>query len=197
MWQFLRSDPGRRFCPSAFFGVSSVVTMSAPSTQGQPTQVPGMNLPESFRRYGTAVLAGNPEIVHEWSMASGGCSLSIPAPFSAGFDVRFEIEVHAVKLYWGNWHTRFEPAENINGLIEDLFGLLRDMLSPDMRVREVWAGAKPYRGFLESFDGARWSTEHEMGLIFWNYLGRRSVRTYSNSILPGRLYRASQDAARD
>jgi hypothetical protein len=26
-----------------------------------------------------------------------------------------------------------------------------------------------------------------MGLIFWNYFGKRSVKTYSNSILPGRM----------
>jgi hypothetical protein len=151
-----------------------------------------MNLSESFRRYGTDVFARNPEIVHEWSIESDHCELSIPAQSPNGFDIRFEIDLNAVTLYWGNWHTRFESADT---LIEDLFGLLRDMLGPDMRVRELCANANPYRGFLETHDGTRWSTEYEMGLIFWNYFGKRSVRTYSNSILPARTSNPNVGAA--
>lgn len=146
-----------------------------------------MKLPESFRRYGAAVLAKNTEVAHTWSIEPDSCALDIPASSTNGFDIRFEIESDAVTLYWGNWHTRFEPTAGIDKLVEHLFGLLRDMLSPNMRVRELCAGPDPYRGYLESFDGTHWSTEHTMGLIFWNYFGRRSVRTYSNSILPGRM----------
>ena len=151
-----------------------------------------MNLPDSFRRYGTTVFSRNPEIVHVWSLEPNRCELSIPARSENGFDIRFEIDLNAVTLYWGNWHTRFESTDR---LVEDLFGLLRDMLSPDMRVRELCANSNPYRGFLESYDGSRWSTEYEMGLIFWNYFGKRSVRTYSNTILPGRLSKANLGSA--
>jgi hypothetical protein len=154
-----------------------------------------MNLPQSFRRYGTTVFARTPEIVHQWSTESDGCGLSIPARSPNGFDIRCEIDRNAVTLYWGNWHTRFEPIAGIDKLIEDLFGLLRDMLSPDMRVRELCASSSPYRGFLESYDGTLWSTEHVMGLIFWNYFGKRSVRTYSNSILPGRMSKPNPSPA--
>lgn len=146
-----------------------------------------MNLPESFRRYGASVLAKNVEIAHTWSTEPDFCALDIPASSPKGFDIRFEIELDAVTLYRGNWHTRFEPTGGIDALIERLFGLLRDMLSSNMRIRELCAGPSPYRGLLESFDGTHWSTEHAMGLIFWNYFGRRSVRTYSNSILPSRM----------
>jgi hypothetical protein len=156
-----------------------------------------MNLPESFRRYGTAVLAKNSEIVHEWSIRADGCSLSIPTSSPNGFDIRFEIELDAATLFWGNWHTRFESTAGTDTLIEDLFGLLRDMLSPDMRIRELYAWPSPYRGFLESFDGTHWSAEHVMGLIFWNYFGKRSVRTYSNSVLTGRMSKADHGAAPD
>ena len=156
-----------------------------------------MNLPESFRQYGAAVLARNSEIVHKWNVESDGCSLSIPAVSPNGFDIRFEIERGAITLYWGNWHTRFEPTAGVDKLIEDLFGLLRDMLSPDMRVRELCAGSTPYRGFLESHDGAHWASEHEMALVFRNYFGKRSVRSYSNSILPARMSNANYGAAPD
>ena len=156
-----------------------------------------MNLPESFRHYGATVLARNSEIAHEWSIEPDGCGLSIPALSPNGFDIQFETEQGAVTLYWGNWHTRFEPTADVDKFIEDLFGLLRDMLSPDMRVRELYAGPHPYRGFLESYDGVHWSTEHEMALIFWNYFGKRSVRTYSNLRLPGRMSKVNHDAAPD
>jgi hypothetical protein len=129
-----------------------------------------MSLPDSFRRYGTSVFAQNPEIVHEWSIEPDRCYLVIPALSPDGFEIRLEIGLNAVTLYWGNWHTRFESTAR---LVEELFGLLRDMLSSDMRIRELCANSSPYRGILETYDGTRWSTEHEMGLIFWNYFGKR------------------------
>jgi hypothetical protein len=150
-----------------------------------------LNLPESFRRYGAAVLAKHPEVQHEWTTENDSCELSIPTSSSSGFDIRFEVESDAVTLCWGNWHTRFEPTGNIDTLIEHLYGLLRDMLSPNMRIRELYAGSRPYKGLLESFDGTNWSTEYEMALIFWNYFGPRSARTFSNSILPGRKPQSS------
>ncbi len=153
-----------------------------------------MNLPGSFQSYGTTVLARHPEIVHEWSIESNRCDLSIPARSPNGFDIQFEIDMDAATVHWGNWHTRFESTDT---LVEELFGLLRDMLSPDMRIRELCANSKPYRGFLETYDGTHWSTEHEMGLIIWNYFGKRSVRTYSNSILPGRMSKPDLGAVPD
>ena len=146
-----------------------------------------MNLPESFQRYGTAILAKNPEIAHQWSTASDGLRLSMPSSGPNGFDIECEIAAEAITLCWGNWHTRFEPTAGNDALVESLFGLIRDMLSPDMRLREFRAGSAPYRGHLQSFDGTCWSTEQEMSLIFWNYFGRRSVQTYSNAIRPGRM----------
>ena len=150
-----------------------------------------MKLPETLRQYGMAVLARNPEIVHAWSAEPDYCNLSIPASHADGFDIRVSAETDAITLSWGNWHTRFEPTAGNDTLVEVVFGLVRDMLSSDMRIRELRAGDTPYRGFLEAYDGTRWSTEQTMGLIFWNYLARRSVRTYSNSILPRRMSTAS------
>lgn len=137
-----------------------------------------MTLPESFQRYGTSLLAEHAEIAHHWSTAADGLCLSIPRASADGFDVRCDVESDAVTLYWGNWHARFEPTEGADRLVEELFGLIRDMLSPDMRIRELRAAGSPYRGYLESFDGTRWSAEHAMGLMFWNYFGKRSVKIY-------------------
>ena len=129
-----------------------------------------MTLPLSFQRYGATVFGENSEVAHEWSVRAAGCDLSIYAADPNGFDVRFEIEPDVAIVHWGIWHSHFEPAAGIDTLVEDLFGLLRDMLSSDVRVRERYAGPQPYRGFLESFDGSHWLIEQQMGSIFWNYL---------------------------
>ncbi|MHA1530168.1 MAG: hypothetical protein ACTSVG_14200, partial [Alphaproteobacteria bacterium] len=70
-----------------------------------------MSLPEAFQRYGTAIFAGQPEIVHEWSTKSGHCELYIPAVSPNGFDISFVVEQNTVILGWGTWHTHLEPEE--------------------------------------------------------------------------------------
>ena len=156
-----------------------------------------MNLPESFRRYGIEVFTKTPEIAHKWSTESGRCELSIPASSPSGFNIHFVVELDTVTLNWGAWHTHIEQEAGIDTFVEGLFALLRDMLSPDMRIRELYTWPFAYRGFLESFDGTQWSTEQVTGMIFWNYFGKRTVRTYSNSMFPGRMSKADQGTAPD
>lgn len=72
-------------------------------------------------------------------------------------------------------------------LVDEALGMARDLLSPDMRIRELRAGNKPYRWFMEHSDGTRWHAVHVTGLLFWNYLGRRSEHIYQNHTLPGRM----------
>ncbi len=156
-----------------------------------------MNLPEAFQRYGTTALAETPGLTHSWSVEAGACTLSIPASSSCGFDIQCSVEQHVIILNWGNWHTPLDLGPDVDQLVEEMFDLLRDMLSPDMRIRELCVGSEPYRGFLESFDGTSWATEHEMGLIFWNYFGKRSEKIYTNSTLPTRTPKTVQGAAPD
>ncbi len=157
-----------------------------------------MHFAEVFRQYGIARFADYPEIGHDWSVSRENCGLFVPASSESGFDIGFVVEPTVVTVNWGNWHSHYDLDEYRGGaeaFIADLYGLLRDMLSPDMRVRELRARSTPYRGFLESFDGTRWSVEQENGLLFWNYFGRRSVVTYSNSVLPGRMSTNEHDAS--
>lgn len=63
---------------------------------------------------------------------------------------------------------------------------MRDLLSPAMRLREICAGGNPYRWLLEAATNHGWRVEYKMGLLFWNFLGRRSERIYRNDHLPAR-----------
>lgn len=155
-----------------------------------------MNLPESFRQYGES-LADKALFIHHWTITPHGCVLSIPSQAEDGFDILIDVEINAATVYWGNGHSHYQRADDINALVEEIFGLLRDLLSPNMRVRHYYAGGQFYWASLEAFEGTKWSVERSTGLLFWDYFGKRSVRTYSNSVLPGRLSDAETASSED
>jgi hypothetical protein len=74
--------------------------------------------------------------------------------------------------------------------VQDALGLTRDLLSPDMRIREQLAGARPYRWHLERRHENGWAIESTSGSLFWNYFGHRTERIYQNHYLAGRLDRS-------
>ena len=73
--------------------------------------------------------------------------------------------------------------------VQDALGFARDLLSPDMRVREQLSDERGYRWNLERRQEGEWALESTTGLMFWNYFGRRSERFYQNQHPPGRLGR--------
>ncbi len=145
------------------------------------------DLPSAFHNYGRSVLKEFPEVGHTWLIEAQHCELAIPASSPNGFDIEVEVEQQLATVSWGIWHSPFGPEAGIDQLVEELFGLLRDMLTSDMRVRELWAGGSPYRGYLESFDGETWNTEYVNGSVFWNYFGKRTEHIYSNDVLSPRM----------
>jgi hypothetical protein len=153
-----------------------------------------MNRSESFRQAGTAFFAKYADVAHSWKIEPGGCELSIPASSRCGFDIGFDIGEDADLdiLYWRHWHTHIGGEFST---VEEMFAYLRDMLSPDMRVREVHSRFGS-RGCLEYFDGTEWLTEIVEGGFFLPW-GKRRVKTFSNSVLPGRISKPDQDAGPD
>ncbi len=71
--------------------------------------------------------------------------------------------------------------------MEEALGLARDLLSPAMRIGERCAGGKPYRWYIGHLDDMRWHAEHETGLLFGNFFGRRSEHIYRVYTLPSRI----------
>lgn len=128
------------------------------------------------------ILLDHPDIPHTWR----GDALVFLTTEASGFEIRLHPEEHGIVVFAGlGLHEHFEesPAE----AVRDALGLVRDLLSPDMRVRELRAGRFAYRWILERMAGDRWLPESETGLLFWNYFGKRSQRIYQNKALPGRL----------
>jgi hypothetical protein len=71
--------------------------------------------------------------------------------------------------------------------VDQVLGLARDLLSPDMRLRQLVAGGAPYKWIVEYHDGTSWRPEFVHGLLIFNIFGRRSTQTFQNHQLRGRL----------
>jgi hypothetical protein len=100
---------------------------------------------EELRRQAAPILAEHPALTARWEDAS---CLLFPAAGPHGFEVRVAAGAHDVVVGCGpGGHEHFEgdPAQAVLGAL----GLARDLLSPDMRVRELLAGGRPCRRCME------------------------------------------------
>jgi hypothetical protein len=67
-------------------------------------------------------------------------------------------------------HSHFDWQSTAEEACIDALGLVRDLLSPGMRLVETSAGGRPYRWDLEVFDDGRWRLEESCGLLLYKLL---------------------------
>jgi hypothetical protein len=146
---------------------------------------------QEFIDYGKELLSRHPDLPHKWEVdrEKPGATLKFPRQSSSGFDVVIDVKSSQITVSTGELaHEHFEPEEGPNiYLVESVFGYVRDLLSPDMRLREKLAGNKPRWAAVESFGGRVWHPESVFRLILWNFLAKKSEKIYTNEQLPGRL----------
>ena len=137
---------------------------------------------EELRRRAEEILAENPKLIFEWQ----GDALAFPAVDPEGFEISVDPQDRGVIVFTAlAFHTHFDgpPAQSVG----EALALVRDLLSPDMRIRERRSKDKPYRWVLQRRAGKSWVAEAQTSLIVWQYFGHRSDRFYMNQQLPGRL----------
>lgn len=140
-----------------------------------------------LREEAANVLASHPDLHHEWSDEGSVVTLRFPPVDTLGF----EVAVHAGEGYlyvlMGRTHESFDvdPRQPKEAVVAAL-GLIRDLLTPNMRLRELRAGGKPYRWFVENYDGSTWQLEAETGLLLYNFFGTRSEHVFQNRQLSDR-----------
>ena len=146
-----------------------------------------------LRGHAEQLLADQPGLPHEWREEGGIVVLRFPRRSQAGFDVGVEARADGVEVTAGTdsggTHVRFDLGEyeSPDALVAHVLGLVRDLLSPGMRLRVREAGGTPYRWHLESSDGrGGWRTEDTMGLLAWPFWRRRTERVLRNDTLPPR-----------
>jgi hypothetical protein len=144
---------------------------------------------KQFVKAAKEMLATHLEIKHTWSVDEDEdhCILDIPKQNNDGFDITVEVSPAEILIGAGSAHTEFYLKKDHEELIQSALGLVRDLLSPHMRIRERLAADKPYSWNIESLKDGKWILEENCHLIFWNYFGKRSEKIYQNSIVKGRL----------
>ena len=142
----------------------------------------------SFIRKAKEMLSHYPQIKHNWTIdeEKNNCTLVLPNESENGFAIMVEIINNEITIFAGNGHINYEVYKNVDEEVGRLLGLVRDLLSPGMRIKELLAGGKPYKWIFEFFHEGKWLKEAWMGLIFWNYFGKRSEKIYQNNTLPAR-----------
>ena len=63
------------------------------------------------------------------------------------------------------------------------------MLSENMQIKVMLSNISSYRWILQFKEEGEWEDESTTGLLFWNYLGRRSMKFYKNQhLMPREMY---------
>jgi hypothetical protein len=140
-----------------------------------------------LRRQATAVLSEHPQLRHTWTDQGAVVTLSFPPADASGFEVGLQVGDGYAYVLAGPSHHSFDlMGDSPESDIATALGLVRDLLSPMMRVRELRSGGKPYRWFLEANVNGRWEPEAEHGMFFFNYFGKRTEHFLQNKQLPPR-----------
>lgn len=142
-----------------------------------------------LRQYIEGLLVNHKNIFTEWNENS--TEITIKKAEQNGFDVTVGMDNDMIYLYTDcgyhdHWHLdQFQGTETA---LETVFGLVRDLLSENMRIKVMLSNNKPYRWLLQAKEKEedRWLVESSTGLLLWNYFGRRSEQIFSNSQLSPR-----------
>ena len=151
-------------------------------------------LRDEFIKIAKEAISKYPELQHSWNMNADGvsCSLTFPKQNENGFEILIEVSPNQITVFTVGAHQHFDSPEDSNETkIKTALALVRDLLSSDMRIRELRAGNSAYRWALESLHQNNWRRESSTGLLFWNYFGKRSEKIFQNYTLPTRLNKAN------
>ena len=131
----------------------------------------------------------HPEVLHSWSIDDDEdhAILEIQGKGDAGFDITAHIDSGEITLWSEGWHEHYTCTEPKADFVAQLLGLIRDMLSPSMRIRETLSNGVPYKWSLENFEDGTWVVENTCGLFFWNWFGEKAEKFYRNEVLPSRV----------
>lgn len=151
------------------------------------------SLGASFVRQARRVLEHSPEVVHTWKMDDERSGTLIFPPSGDGFEVGVDFNDDTLIVFGANGaHRHFDDfvpgnPDSIDQQAAAALGFAGSLLSPDMRVRELRAGGKGYRWYLERKTADGWISEGFSSLLFFNYFGARSEHVFQNHQLPGTL----------
>ena len=137
-----------------------------------------------LRRQAAPFLAAHPTLQHRWLDQGAIMTLQFPPTGDSGFEVALQVGNGYAYVLAGHSHHAFHPpSDSPDSEIARALDLVRDLLSPRMRLSEVSSGGRPYRWVVERQLNGQWRPHTEDSSVFFNYFGRRSERVFQNTQL--------------
>lgn len=134
---------------------------------------------KEFKQYAANILSSQKELNVTWNLKN--TEVTIHKANSNGFDVTVSIDEKNLYIFTDNgYHDNWLLSEfkNNNEALDNIFGIVRDMLSENMQIEVLLSNKSPYRWKLQYREENEWIDESTTGLLFWNYFGRRSKNIY-------------------
>ncbi|GBG03942.1 hypothetical protein AZSI13_32690 [Azospira sp. I13] len=142
-----------------------------------------------FYEYANQLAGSASSVHHRWS--EDRLTISFRKINDEGFDIEVsydpiskELEIQTDRGCHDHFHA--EKFESFPAALACVFGLVRDLLSRNMRIEETQANGKPRKWELQANINGKWVTESTTGLFIWNVFGSKSMAKYSNDALPPR-----------
>jgi len=109
-----------------------------------------------------------------------------------GFDITVEEEYEELILFTETAyhdHFQYDMFDNKEETFDYIFGLIRDLLSNNMRIREIQKNNVPTKVYLEYNKDGKWEEESSIGILSWvilNPFAQKKEIIYTNNILQKR-----------
>jgi hypothetical protein len=104
---------------------------------------------------------------------------------SGSFTVSAFAEPEEIVVFFEGWHRHFSPADE-NELVEEVcksaLGLMEAGISGQCKLIVKKASGKGYRWSLYFLNEGKWEFYSIVGLLFYNYFGRRSKEELINRL---------------
>ena len=147
------------------------------------------SLPSIFRSVASEIIARDASHTADWRLEDKDekCELVIPKLSERGFDITVvaddeEVTVHSEYVA----HQHFTSDGNHREVSQLAMGLVRDLLSPAMRLRVVKKSGKAVQGAFEIYRQGAWQRESTTAVIGIPKLKKKDVEYYVNERLPTR-----------
>lgn len=146
-------------------------------------------LPRKFKEIAEAIIAEDKEKTSDWKLTEkmDTVELEIPKLNDEGFDISVvadEKEVSVFTEYIA--HDHFSSDESHEDSSYQALGLVRDLLTPKMRIKVFEVGGKAYRSDMEIQHDGSWRRANTTTLFAFTLFRKKTVKYFSNDRLPNR-----------
>ena len=136
---------------------------------------------QAFRDGAGEVLAYLDEDQYRWPTPN---SLVVPASDDTGFEVRLVCESYGLYPFAGDWYgppwdITVWTGQELRRAVMEFLGCV---LSPDGKLVVRYSNDQPFKWILRFSSEGEWG-ESEMGLFFFNWLGRAHITDLSECVV--------------